>query len=295
MVTENWTEAAQVGRSGLSASVSQGKWLPSSIVENNEMQSKAVFRHVLRQVCSSVGTHLRVFSRWRKIRPLLPGRTDRLWQSLLLKGKHTKTNAHSHTHTRTHTRRHALTFHNHTLLRRAPPHVCLSHNIAYNLLALLNWHVLCVVIWSDRQTRKCVVDFFLFVCLAWSGKSLSWAGRAWRECASVSLSLSCRSLTPTLLLCNSKQPPFSTGLFQSGREEVFPSCVSWERWAAAGPRFGHITFTYWTLLDSPRRGEEEKEKKDHVMLTLKQKFIFPHRPHCGVCYGVTTGRGHNLY
>lgn len=82
------------------------------------------------------------------------------------------------------------------------------------------------------------------------------------------------------------------------RRRFSPSSVSWERLAAAGPHFGHITFTYWTLLDSPRRGERGKGDEGSCGVcdahTQTKKFIYPHMPHCGVCYGVTTGRGHNL-
>lgn len=289
MVTENWTESIQGGRSGLSESVSQGKWQHSSIAESNGMKCKVVFRLVLTQVCSSVATHLRVFCRWRKMWPLLPGRTDRLWQSLLLKGRHTKTDAH------THTRRHALTFHNHKLLSRAPPHVCLSSYIFYDLLHSVNWHVLCVVIRNDKQTCKRVF-FVFFVCIL-SGKSQSWAGRAWCECTTVSLS----------------SPGSDTPLLQLKTAFIFHSAVPRQQRGgfplkcqlrATGSSRSSLWPYYFHLLNTIRfptqGGKEKKETKDHVvfvMLTLKQKLIFPHifPPHCGVCYSVTTGWGHNLY
>lgn len=261
------------------------------------MKCKAVFRHVLRHVCSSLGTHFRVFCRWGKVRPLLPGRTDRLWQSLLLKGRHTKTDMRTRTHTHTH--RHALTFHNHTLLRKAPPRVCLSPLYILWSASLANWHVLSVVIWNDKQTCKRVIGFFfLFVSFffKWKKSVMGGACLMWvYQCESLLVMWESDSDTPVVQLAAS----FFHSAAPRRQRGGFPlEC----QLRATGSSRSSLWPYYFHLLNTIRLpmqgGKEEKETKDHVvfvLLTLKQKFVFPHMPHCGVCYGVTTGRGHNLY
>lgn len=59
--------------------------------------------------------------------------------------------------------------------------------------------------------------------------------------------------------------------------------------APASLHFGHITFTYWILSDSPRRGGKGNRAEGSCGVNDKKKFIFLHSAGCGMSYSFTAG------
>lgn len=262
MVTEKLTETFQCGRPRLLAFVWQGKRQHSSTVENNEMQCKPVFRHVLRHVCSFVATHLSLsFLQVKKDHTSAP-RSD--WQTRMkppLKGEtHKDRRAHPHPQAC------AYISQPHIAEESATPCLCLSLYILWSAaLAKLTKSLCRHPEWLTHLQTHCVFVFFLcvfFFCFKcnWAGWKKSVTGRVC-QCEPLLVPRHVWVWLQQLLLCNAKKPMISTRLFQDGRVEAFPSCVSWERPAAACPRFGRITFTYWTLLVLPCRGGKRKRRR----------------------------------